>query len=168
MQIHWYRRFFDNHHNRSVTVSAIFLIFNCFLVCSFIPPCFLPPRLFASPLYRVCVLLSVQVKRFLPVIQQIRTHNQLVSVCVSVSLPSVSPWGLDACVLIHHYEWGCTGCCGRGCFPLGPLPPPALWRSAEAAADGPVGDAAVLVPLLPHRLHPATWRQHGMKPLQLL
>lgn len=63
-----------------------------------------------------------------------------------------------------HYEWCCAGCCGGCCFLLGLLPPAALWRLAEAAEAGPVRDAAVLVPLLPHRLHPATWCQHGIKP----
>lgn len=67
----------------------------------------------------------------------------------------------------HAYAWGRFDC--RDCrrLPPGLLPPAALWRFAAAALDGPVRDAAVLVSLLPHRLHPATWCQHGKGPLDI-
>lgn len=132
---------------------------------------FLLLSLFISLLYRV------QVMPFLPDIQQITADVQ--SVCpksfffslppslyllISLAIPSLSPWPLDVC----RYEWCCAGCCGCGRLLLGLLPPPALWRFAEAAVDGPVRDAALLVPLLPHRLHPAPWCQHGMKPLHVV
>lgn len=67
------------------------------------------------------------------------------------------------CLFILHYEWFCAGSRGCSCLLLSSLPPQPIWRFAEATADGPVGDADVLVPLLPHRLHPATRCQHGMK-----
>lgn len=96
---------------------------------------------------------------FLPVVHLLTAGAQ--------SFCSLSPWPLDIHLFICHYEWCCAGCRGCCCFLLGLLPSAALWRFAEAAVDGSARDVAVLVPLLPHRLHPATWCQHGMKPLQI-
>lgn len=79
---------------------------------------------------------------------------------------SPSPWHLDVSPFSPHHEWCCAGRRGRGRLLLGALPPAALRRPAETAADGPAGHAAGLVPVLPHRLHPAAGCQHGMKPLQ--
>lgn len=117
----------------------------------------------------LCFVLSVRVTVFLLVIEQITHIWSYYMLCSAFSSSfSLQPWLLDTCLLSHHYEWcrvGYSGCCG---FPLGPLPPPALWRFAEAAANGSVGYFTGLVPLLPYCLHPAIWCQHGMTQLQLL
>lgn len=72
------------------------------------------------------------------------------------------PWPVP-----RRHAWGRSDCRDCGCLPPGLLPPAALWRFAAAALDGPVRDAAVLVSLLPYRLHPATWCQHGSRPLDI-
>lgn len=122
-----------------------------------------------SSLYYVCVS---RVLRSYCFFQQIRADIQsvhpmrsslFISLCLSFAPSSLSPWVPDVCLFSHHYEWCCAGCRGCSRLPFGPLPPPALWRFAGAAADGPLRNAAVLVSLLPHRLHPATRCQHGTK-----
>lgn len=58
-------------------------------------------------------------------------------------------------------ERGCSGYRDRGGVLLGALPAAPVWRLQEAAAHGVVWHTAGLVPVLSHRLHFTSGRQHG-------
>lgn len=90
------------------------------------------------------------------------TRPSFVFSCSLSHCQAISMTFWPRCVHRHH-AWGRSDCRDCGRLLPGLLPPPALWRFAAAALDGPVRDAAVLVSLLPHHLHPATWCQHGIQ-----
>lgn len=71
--------------------------------------------------------------------------------------------GLCQCLLTGAWqdERGGARHRDRGGVFLGAVPASPIWRLQEAAAHGAVRHAAGLVPVLPHRLHPASGRQHG-------
>lgn len=89
-------------------------------------------------------------------------RSRSLSHCQAVGM-TFWPWSVH-----RHHARGRVDSRDFGGLPPGLLPPAALRRCAAAALDGPVRDAAVLVSLLPHRLHPAAGCQHGEQPAHML